>query len=165
MASTSKNKSTNSIAKKTSSAPGQDHLGSRESFQFALHVATLSVLIVAFVTMVSQIGQAQTSVSKAVRPAPVVVEEEIIEDYPEGSLEANEAVLGMEDYGDEYYYDEEEGYFEDEMYYGDEYYEGESEIMGMETEVEQWEDPMYADDSFYYEEDQGEEYYDSTTGQ
>lgn len=128
-----------STTKKATEPMMKDHLGSRESFQFALHVATLAVLIVAFVTMVGQMGRGQEVRSRASEPVSVV--EEVTPDTTE------EDVLGMETYADDYNEDD----------YDEEYYYGEDEYLDEEYyEDEYSEDPYYADsddeDSYYEDE-------------
>jgi len=128
--------------KKLSTADVGDHLSSQESFRFALHVATLAVLIVAFVTMVSQIGKVQDSVTDAAQPvAEVMVMEEPVAEVEETNY-FEEAVTGEEVLGietneyDEFY--TEESYFEeagDETLYAEEEYFGTGEEM-LETEID-----------------------------
>jgi hypothetical protein len=46
----------------------KNHLSTHESFQFALHVAMLAVLIGVFVMLMGQMGLSQDSRTKAVSP-------------------------------------------------------------------------------------------------
>lgn len=119
---------------------GKDHLSSQESFRFALHVATLAVLIVAFVTMVTAIGKDQNQTTKAVSPRvqEPVVEEMVIDEMMEeelmveedelnyfGDTGEGEDVLGMDTSDEENYFGNmtdagvEETTYDEEAYFDD----------------------------------------------
>lgn len=116
---------------------GKDHLSSQESFRFALHVATLAVLIVAFVTMVTAIGKDQNQSTKAATPRvqeevveELIVDEEMLVEEDElnyfGDTTEGEDVLGMDTSDEENYFGDmtdpgvaEEVPYEEETYFGD----------------------------------------------
>lgn len=120
---------------------GKDHLSSQESFRFALHVATLAVLIVAFVTMVTAIGKDQNQTTKAASPrvqeqvaeemvVDEMMEEEVVVEGDElnyfGEPGEGEDVLGMDTYGEESYFGDmadpgvvQETPYDEEAYFGD----------------------------------------------
>lgn len=116
---------------------GKDHLSSQESFRFALHVATLAVLIVAFVTMVTAIGKDQNQSTKAATPRvqeevveELIVDEEMLVEEDElnyfGDATEGEDVLGIDTSDEENYFGDmtdpgvaEEVPYEEETYFGD----------------------------------------------
>lgn len=116
---------------------GKDHLSSQESFRFALHVATLAVLVVAFVTMVTAIGKDQNQSTKAATSGvqeeaveELIVDEEMLVEEDElnyfGDTTEGEDVLGMDTSDEENYFGDmtdpgvaEEVPYEEETYFGD----------------------------------------------
>jgi hypothetical protein len=115
---------------------GKDHLSSQESFRFALHVATLAVLIVAFVTMVTAIGKDQNQTTKAVVPR---IQEPVVEEMVVDQMMGEEMLVE-----------------EDEMDYFDDTGEGE-DVLGMDTNDEEnyfgeMTDPGVAEEVSYDEE-------------